>query len=308
MSNKKQAARPAKGLGRGLSSLLGDPALAASLSPDSLAGNTAQPGAAHSPGLTRLPVEKIEPGPWQPRRRFDSGSLQELAASLQKQGLVQPVLVRAHPDGSDRYQLIAGERRWRAAQLAKLHEIPAILRELGDREAAELALVENIQRTDLTAIEEAEAFQQLIDQHGYTQQALADLMGKSRPHIANLLRLLSLPEKLRTDILEGRLTSGQVRPLIGHPEAEKLAAHIIAKKLSARQAEALAKTGLNPKPARLGEEKSSDIRQLEKAAAEKLGVKMQLSWDQKAEKGTLKIAVSSLEQMDGILQKLGLSG
>ncbi len=306
MSDKKQAARPAKGLGRGLSSLLCDPALAASLSQDSPAGN-AEPQASSSSGLTRLPVEKIEPGPWQPRRRFERGPLQELAASMQKQGLVQPVLVRAHPQDPQRYQLIAGERRWRAAQLAKLHEIPAILRDIEDREAAELALVENIQRTDLTAIEEAEAFQQLIDQHGYTQQALADLMGKSRPHIANLLRLLGLPEKLRADILEGRLTSGQARPLIGHPEAEKLAAHIIAKKLSARQAEALAKTGLNPKPARQGTEKSSDIIELEKAAAEKLGVRMQMSWDQKAEKGTLKIAVSSLEQMDDILQKLGLS-
>ena len=308
MSKKKQAARPAKGLGRGLSSLLGDPVLAASLSQNSPSGNATQPQAVPGSGLSRLPVEKIEPGPWQPRRRFESGPLRELAASLQKQGLVQPVLVRPHPDMSGRYQLIAGERRWRAAQLAKLHEIPAIMRDIADREAAELALVENIQRTDLTAIEEAEAFQQLIDQHGYTQQALADLMGKSRPHIANLLRLLSLPQKLRDHILAGQLTSGQARPLIGHPEAEKLAAHIIAKKLSARQAEALAKTGLKPKPAQSEAEKSSDIRELEKAAAEKLGVKMQVSWDQKAEKGTLKIAVSSLEQMDGILQRLGLSG
>ena len=306
MSDKKQAARPAKGLGRGLSSLLGDPALAASLSQDSAAGRPDQPSAASS-GLTRLPVAKIEPGPWQPRRRFDTGPLQELAASMQKQGLVQPILVRVHPQDPERYQLIAGERRWRAAQLAKLHEIPAIIRDIEDREAAELALVENIQRTDLTAIEEAEAFQQLIDQHGYTQQALADLMGKSRPHVANLLRLLGLPERLRTHILEGRLTSGQARPLIGHPEAEKLAAHIIAKKLSARQAEALAKTGLSGKTARGKPEKSSDIRSLEKMAAETLGITMQLDWDQTAEKGQMKLTIASLEQMDMILQRLGLS-
>ena len=254
MSEQKPSGRPAKGLGRGLSSLLGDPVASASLTQNQTA---AGPDQQNSPGVRQLPVEWINPGPWQPRRRFDSTALKELAVSMEKQGLVQPVLVGPNPAEEGRYQLIAGERRWRAAQLAKMHDIPAIIRAMDDKQAAELALVENIQRTDLTAIEEAEAFQQLIDLHGYTQQALADIMGKSRPHIANLLRLLSLPQSVRNDILEGRLTSGQARPLIGLENAAELARLIIDKKLNARQAEALAKSGKTGKTDRQKAKKTS---------------------------------------------------
>lgn len=305
MSEQKPSGRPAKGLGRGLSSLLGDPVASASLTQNKAA---AGPDQQNSAGVRQLPVEWINPGPWQPRRRFDSAALKELAISMEKQGLVQPVLVRPNPAEEGRYQLIAGERRWRAAQLAKMHDIPAIIRAMDDKQAAELALVENIQRTDLTAIEEAEAFQQLIDLHGYTQQALADIMGKSRPHIANLLRLLSLPQSVRNDILESRLTSGQARPLIGLENAAELARLIIDKKLNARQAEALAKSGKTGKTDRQKSKKTSDIKAIEKKAAEVLGVNLQLDWDPGKEKGQIRIAVVSLEQMDLILARLGLSG
>ena len=170
-----------------------------------------------------------------------TSNLDELAASIRQNGIVQPILLRPHPANKSRFQLVAGERRWRAAQLARIHEVPAIIRGLTDVECYEIALIENIQRSDLSVVEEAQGYQKLLDQNQYTQEQLSEIIGKSRSHIANILRLLLLPEPVQTLILERKITMGQARPLIGHRQAENLAKMIVTKNLSARQAEALAK-------------------------------------------------------------------
>ena len=228
---KKIAAR---GLGRGLSSLLGDSGVAMAAK----ASNNAQPNATATVlthGFRQIPVEWINVGPWQPRRRFDKGGLDELAASIRQNGIVQPILLRMHPEKNTKFQLVAGERRWRAAQLAKIHEVPAIIRDLSDAECFEIALIENIQRSDLSVIEEALGYQKLLESTGYTQEQIAGLIGKSRSHIANLLRLLLLPESVQTMLLDRKITMGQARPLISHKQAEILAKIIVEKGLSARQ-------------------------------------------------------------------------
>ena len=225
-------------LGRGLSSLLGEvpiaPAAGASASPE---GGAAPASPSQSPAsgpvrgqVRQLPIEWINPGPWQPRRQFDKDALRELATSIQERGLIQPILVRENKQKPSQYELIAGERRWRAAQIAKMHEIPAIISDFTDQLAAELALIENIQRQDLSVIEEADGYQSLIDAHNYSQDALSQIIGKSRSHIANLLRLRQLPEAVKAMLAEGRLTMGQARPLIGHPQAAELAVKIAADK------------------------------------------------------------------------------
>ena len=252
---KKNGAKrpPERGLGRGLSSLLGDQGVAIATGMAGVAGaasngsdiqQTSGTSAGLSvSGLREVPVEWINVGPWQPRRRFDRLALDELAASIRKNGIVHPILLRRHPDYKSRFQLVAGERRWRAAQLAKIHEVPAIIRELTTAECYEIALVENIQRSDLSVIEEAQGYQKLLDTNRYTQEQLSVIIGKSRSHIANILRLLLLPEPVQTLLLERKITMGQARPLIGHKQSEMLAKTIVMKGLSARQAEALAKQG-----------------------------------------------------------------
>ena len=298
----KPASGKPRGLGRGLSSLLGDAGVAA--------GNTggAASGAGEASalsGLTELPIEWINSGPWQPRRRFDTDSLAELAESIRSKGLVQPVLVRPRAGTANRYELIAGERRWRAAQMAQLHNIPAIIRELGDEEAYELALIENIQRADLSAIEEAEGYRQLIDSFGYTQEQLSEIIGKSRSHIANLMRLLGLPEEVRDMIVDGRLTMGQARPLIGQEDCVALARQIADRGLSARQAEALvakpprSKAGGSPKPA-----KSADLEDVEAMLRGKLGLGLDIDWTEKSGTGKMTIRFATLEQMDEVMAKL----
>ena len=193
-------------------------------------------------GFREIPIEWINVGPWQPRRRFDKAGLDELAASIRQNGIVQPILLRPHPEKSSRYQLVAGERRWRAAQLAKIHQVPAIIRDLSDAECYEIALIENIQRSDLSVIEEAQGYQKLLETNRYTQEQLSDIIGKSRSHIANLLRLLLLSPFVQNLLLDRKITMGQARPLIGHDQAEALAKMIVAKGLSARQVEALVET------------------------------------------------------------------
>ena len=182
-----------RGLGRGLSSLLGDAGAAASMASSQPAGDTPPP-AAPLTGLVEIPIEWINSGPWQPRRRFEIGALEELADSIRSKGLVQPILLRPHASKANRYELIAGERRWRAAQMAQLHKVPAIIRDFSDEEAYEVALIENVQRADLNVIEEGDGYRQLIENFGYTQGQLSEIIGKSRSHIANLMRLLTLPE------------------------------------------------------------------------------------------------------------------
>ncbi len=296
----------ARGLGRGLSSLLGDSgvAMAATVSVDT---QVVTAGTTQIQGLRQIPVEWINVGPWQPRRRFDKLGLDELAASIRQNGIVQPILLRPNPENNTRFQLVAGERRWRAAQLAKTHEVPAIIRTLTDAECFEIALIENIQRSDLSVIEEAEGYQKLLKSKRYTQEQLSRVIGKSRSHIANLLRLLLLPEPVQVLILDRKITMGQARPLIGHKQAEFLAKAIIDKGLSARQAEILVKKGiptLLKKPKNLP--KSSDIRALEQKAASKLGLAFNIDWDDAKERGKVTIDCQSLEQMTDFLAKLGI--
>lgn len=310
MTNKPKKSNESKHLGRGLSSLLGE----VPVTPNRPAGQdkTAQPDtpsqvpAAQKGQVRSLPIEWINPGPWQPRQQFDKEALTELATSIQQRGLIQPILVRENPQKPGRYELIAGERRWRAAQLAKLHEIPAIISDLSDTEAAELSLIENIQRQDLSVIEEADGYQRLMDSHNYTQEALSAIMGKSRSHIANLLRLRHLPDPVKTLLVAGKLTMGQARPLIGNPDAAELAEKIIAGNLSARAVEALVKAGKHSKAKRQPTQKSADIRALEARAQTELGLALSIEWDEGREKGKLSVSLSSLEQFDDLLKKLKL--
>ena len=295
----KSAAGKPRGLGRGLSSLLGDAGVAAGNAGGAASG-TGEASALS--GLTELPIEWINSGPWQPRRRFDTETLAELADSIRSKGLVQPVLVRPRAGTANRYELIAGERRWRAAQMAQLHNIPAIIRELSDEEAYELALIENIQRADLSAIEEAEGYRQLIDSFAYTQEQLSEIIGKSRSHIANLLRLLGLPSEVRDMIVDGRLTMGQARPLIGHDDCVALARQIADKGLSARQAEKLVTKPLRGKAA--SSPKPADLEAVEAVLRGKLGLGVDINWNEKGGTGSMTIRFTTLEQMDEVMAKL----
>ena len=294
-----------RGLGRGLSSLLGDSGIATATGAlVSSSDVTSQPAAV---GFQDIPVEWINVGPWQPRRRFDNAGLDELASSIRQKGIVQPILLRPNPNKPSRYQLVAGERRWRAAQLAKIHQVPAIIRDLTDAECYEIALIENIQRSDLSVIEESQGYQKLLENNRYTQEQLSDIIGKSRSHIANLLRLLLLPKSVQNLLLDRKITMGQVRPLIGHDQAEALAKMIVEKGLSARQVEALAKQPAGQavqksKPL----EKSADIKALEKQAREKLGLTFHIDWSEAKDRGKVTIDCQSLDQMTNLLAQLGI--
>lgn len=296
-----------RGLGRGLSSLLGDAGAAASMASSQPAGDTPPP-AAPLTGLVEIPIEWINSGPWQPRRRFEIGALEELADSIRSKGLVQPILLRPHASKANRYELIAGERRWRAAQMAQLHKVPAIIRDFGDEEAYEVALIENVQRADLNVIEEGDGYRQLIENFGYTQGQLSEIIGKSRSHIANLMRLLTLPEDVCNQVIDGNLTMGQVRPLIGHDDASTLAREIVRRGLNARQVEALVarpRSGSATRPA--AATKSADIHALEAKAEKTLGVKMDIVWNEARDSGKMSLSFSKLEQLEDVLKKLGIS-
>jgi ParB family chromosome partitioning protein len=306
-SGKSPKKQQAHRLGRGLSSLLGEPPIQVSNTGESQTADSVTNDANNSSrNIMSLPIEWIVPGPWQPRRNFDSDELKELAVSIKSRGLLQPVIVRPHPNRNSQFQLIAGERRWRASQMAALHEIPAIISNFEDKEAAELSLIENIQRRDLSVIEEAEGYQVLLEKHGYSQQELADIVGKSRSHIANIGRLLSLPQGIRDKIIKRILTMGQVRPLIGREDAEQLVEIIISDNLSARDVEALIKSQSRSKTASPQQEKSSDIKALEIRARTELGLFMRLDWDEKNDRGQVAVKVTSLEQLEDLLYKIGL--
>ena len=302
--HKKQEAQR---LGRGLSSLLGDsPIQTATAVTSQTADDIRNSDKNAGRDIKTLPIEWIVPGPWQQRRNFDSDELKELAVSIKSRGLLQPVIVRPHPLRNTQFQLIAGERRWRASQMAALHEIPAIITGFEDKEAAELSLIENIQRRDLSVIEEAEGYQVLMEKHGYSQQELAEIVGKSRSHIANIGRLLSLSGGIKDKIIKGILTMGQVRPLIGREDAEQLVEFIISDNLSARDVEALIKSKSKPKTASPLQEKSSDIKALEIRARTELGLSMRLDWDEQNDRGQVSVKVTSLEQLESLLAKIGL--
>ncbi len=277
------------GLGRGLSSLLGDAAT----------GHLDD----GSPMPATLPIELLKPGRFQPRSRMAEDGLEDLARSVREQGVLQPILVRRDPDEPDLYEIVAGERRWRAAQRAGLHQVPVILRELSDADSCEIALVENLQREDLSAIEEAEAYQRLISEFAHTQDDLARRVGKSRPHVTNTLRLLSLPDSVQAMVRTGTLTAGQVRPLVGVEDAEALAREVADRGLNARQVERLAKAARRPATARpRSAGKDADMLALEHDLSNRLGLSVELKVHRDG--GALVIHYQTLDQLDTLLARL----
>ena len=274
-------------LGRGLSALLGD---AAAVSPT-------------APGLRTLPVGALEPGPFQPREAMDEAALAELSASIREHGVLQPILVRPMKGRPDRFQIIGGERRWRAAQAAGLHDVPALVREFSDREAMAAGLVENLQREDLNALEEAEGYGRLTEQFGLTQEALARAVGKSRPHVANTLRLLNLPERVRDLLREGALTAGHARAMLTAKDPIALALMVVDRGLNVRQAEALASASLKNIPSAAGQPKSdAETRALERQISGHLGLKVAIRHG--ARGGQVVLSYKDLDQLDGIVRLL----
>lgn len=281
--------KPRSGLGRGLNALMGD------MTREEPIGD--RNGA--SPGIRSLPVGSLTPHPGQPRRHFDEASLDELAQSIAQRGVLQPIVVRPHGTG---YQIVAGERRWRAAQRARLHEVPVLVREFDETETLEVALVENIQRQDLNAIEEAEAYHRLIDEFGHTQDALGKLVHKSRSHIANLLRLLELPKPVQERVVTGALTMGHARALIGAPDVDALADQVVARGLSVRDTERLARAA---KPSgRSGDHagRDPDLAALEHQLGDLLGLAVRVAYGPKG--GTLTLGYTTLDQLDMLCQRL----
>ena len=272
-------------LGRGLSALLGD---AAAASPS-------------APGLRTLQIANIEPGPFQPREALDEATLAELAASIREHGVLQPILVRPVKAQANRYQIIGGERRWRAAQAAGLHEVPALVREFTDREAMAAGLVENLQRQDLNALEEAEGYGRLTEQFGLTQEALARAVGKSRPHVANTLRLLGLPPRVRDLLREGALTAGHARALLTAKDPVGLALQVVDRGLNVRQAEALA-ANRNVGPAPRQPKSDAETRALERQITGHLGIKVTIRHGVRG--GQVILAYKDLDQLDGLVRLL----
>jgi ParB family chromosome partitioning protein len=284
-----------KGLGRGLSALLGE------------APRPAAEVTARRDSVREVEIARIRPNPAQPRQHFDEDSLAELADSIRQHGVLQPILLRPVEDG---YELIAGERRWRAAQRARLHAIPALVREHDDSSSAELALIENVQRQDLNAIEEAEGYRALITRFAHTQDNVAKLVGKSRSHVTNLLRLLDLPEAVRLMLLRGDISMGHARAVATASDPEALASEIAAKGLSVRQAEALAKRerpGAGADIARASARNAAkavdaDLEVLERQLSDMLGLRVQVK--HAGAGGTVSLSYSSLDQLDMICQRL----
>jgi ParB family chromosome partitioning protein len=279
---------PAQRLGRGLAALLGDSALP----PDPAAG-----------GVRTLPLDLLEPSPFQPRGAMDPGALQELADSIRARGILQPLLVR--PDSVDpgRYQIIAGERRWRAAALAGLHEVPALVRALADGDAMAAALVENLQRADLNPLEEAEGYNRLLDEFGLTQDTLALAVGKSRGHISNTMRLLGLPERARDAVRSGAITAGHARVLVAHRAPEAVLAMILERGLSVRQTEALAmRLAAGITISKQQPRRDPDVQALERELSAQLGLRVDLLPSGRG--GVVRIRYADLDQLDGLLAVL----
>lgn len=302
MADDRQASR----LGRGLAALIGDDAAYA-------AGDaTAQDGPGGH-GVWEVPVEYLRPNPFQPRHMFRPEDLQDLTDSIRAKGILQPIVVRPVAGETNAYEIVAGERRWRAAQAAQLHQVPILVKELTDAESLEIAIIENVQRADLNSVEEASGYERLIDQFSYTQDQLSKIIGKSRSHVANTLRLLSLPASVKALIEEGKLTAGHARPLIGHAEAELLAHRIVAKGLSVREAEALTRKtaqkadrqsiGPGAAAAGRGPDKDADTRALEANISDALGLKVSIIYH--GDKGgEVRVGYKTLEQLDEICRRL----
>jgi ParB family chromosome partitioning protein len=277
-------------LGRGLSALIGDEVAAVKGEP-----------AARKDTRT-LPVAFLKPGKFQPRKRFDEQPLADLAASVKEKGVLSPILVR--PLGPDAYEIVAGERRWRAAQIAKLHDVPVVIREMADSEALEIAIIENVQRADLNAIEEGAAYDELITRFGRTQEDVAKEVGKSRSHVANSIRLLRLPEKVKAWVREGKLTAGHARTLLSVDDPEARAEELIAGEMTVRQAEqrSVKKQKLSGKP-----RKDPNIADLEANISNRLGLKVEIT--HKGDKGgEVRIVYKTLEQLDDLTRRLNKPG
>ena len=292
-------------LGRGLSALFGDADNSYQAPAARPAASVVDMAAPKSGSLQKMPVTWLKSGMFQPRRHFDEAALQELAASVRERGILEPLLVRKLPDGANAYEIIAGERRWRAAQIAGLHEVPALIRELTDREALEFGIIENVQREDLSPLEEGEGYKRLLEEFGHTQDALAKIVGKSRPHITNMLRLLTLPAPIRQLIAEGKLTSGHASAILPAKNQMALAQEIIKKGLNVRQAETLAKRDQdNPEihKKKANVEDSADIIALEKELERVIGLKVKIA--AKGKSGTLTLHYTDLDQLDDIIKKL----
>jgi len=288
-----------RGLGRGLDALLGD-------------GTEDEDKVERVRATKTVPIEFIRPGRYQPRRNFDKEDLDALTRSVREKGVLQPVLVRRHAEDPTYYELIAGERRWLAAQSAQLHEIPVIIKELSDQEALEVALVENVQRADLSPLEEAEGYRRLMQEFHHTQEALAEVVGKSRSHVANALRLLGLPDEVKRMVDEGQLSASHARALLNAENAVEVARQVVGRNLNVRQTERLVNdsrgrvAARRPRRSGDGQSKSADTLALEQELTNRLGLKVEIR--DHAGGGELVIRYQTLEQLDDVLHKLSSGG
>lgn len=301
MSENKPKTR---GLGRGLSALMADVS-----AQDERITESGQP---RRPDLL-VPIEKVFPNPQQPRRSFGAEQLEDLAASIREKGVIQPLIVRKRANAEGTFEIVAGERRWRAAQMAQLHELPVLIRTFDDTEVLEIAIIENIQRADLNPVEEAAGYKQLMEKFGHTQDKLSEVLGKSRSHIANLVRLLQLPEEVLAYLRDGKLSAGHARALITADDPANLARKVIQLGLSVRDTERLAKKtatdtadqGEAQPKARKAGEKDADTRALEGDLSANLGMKVTIQHDKGQESGVISIRYTSLDELDDLCQKLG---
>lgn len=278
-------------LGRGLASLIGEPAVS-------------QPRIPPEGEQRLVPIDMIRAGKMNPRKTFKDDDMVELADSIREKGLVQPILVRPDPLAPGGYEIVAGERRWRASQLAGLHNVPVIVRDLADQEVLELAIIENVQRADLNAIEEAMGYQELIERYAYTQERLAEVIGKSRSHLANTLRLLKLPDAVRAMVEDGKLTAGHARALVGRDDAEFLARQIVDNQFNVRDVEALVQAGTESvQTTRRVRDKDADTKAFEKELADSLGLKVEIRRGS-GESGVLQIKYGNFDQLEYIRTRL----
>lgn len=298
MVNKRERS----GLGRGLSALMAD------IETPGITTTAPDRDLALQRGFRRVPIDQIHPNPDQPRRRFAETAMEELAASIREKGVIQPLIVRPDPKRPDDFQIVAGERRWRAAQLAQLHDLPVVIREFSDTEVLEIAIIENVQRADLNAMEEAAGYRQLIDRFGHTQDKLAQALGKSRSHIANMMRLLALPEEIQDSVRGGQLSAGHARALLTATDPIGLARKTIANGWSVRDVEKLAKPGnTSPKttPRSTGPTKDADTAALESDLSAAIGMPVSIRYDPASGEGSVSIKYKDLQALDDIVRLLG---
>ena len=279
-----------RNLGRGLSALLGD-------------NGDGLPPVDEDRTSRMVPIEFLQPGRYQPRRRIDDDQINDLAQSIREKGILQPILVRRHPDQANAFEIIAGERRWRAAQLAQLHDVPVVIKDLDDRETLEIALIENLQRQDLSALEEAEGYRRLMDEFTHGQEELAKTVGKSRSHVANMMRLLGLPDPIKSLLEDGSLSVGHARALLNADEGETLAIQVVKRGLNVRQTEKLVRKQTRPpRPRAQAAEKDTDTVALERDLSALLGLTAEIQI--RGSGGVLTLHYNSLEQLDDVLNRL----